>query len=331
MRVFRYLVLASGIILFSAALNLQSVEAIDDSRDFQEEGGAPGAARSPVGEGQAPEAGSITLLHDVEYGKAGDKVLHIEIAMPKVTPDKPMPAVLFFHPGGFVEGSHKNNSIAFLANKGYFVGSVEYRFSNEAIFPAQLQDAQLAVRWLRANAKKYNVDPKRIGAWGGSAGAIIAQWLGTMRHSDGFKKAGGYDDQDDSVQAVVSFFGTCDSSLGFRIGKISTLHKNMAALMGCEYKEDPERYKKNSAVTYVRSDDPPFFLLQGALDKAAIPEEGEEMAKALTEAKVPHELIIVKNAGHMFNHPPDAPPPEPPVLECRKRAVAFLDHYLKSQ
>jgi dipeptidyl aminopeptidase/acylaminoacyl peptidase len=182
---------------------------------------------------------------------------------------------------------------------------------------------------LRANAKKYNVDPNHIGAWGASAGAIMAQWLGTMRHSDGFPKVGGYEDQDDSVQCVVSFFGTGDWTLGYRIGKISSLIKNAEALHGCTYKENPEKWKKDSAITYVRAGDPPFFMVQGELDKAACFEEGQVMADALEKVGVPHELIISKNAGHMFNHPPNGPAPDPTPLECRKRAIAFANKYLK--
>ena len=325
-------------VLASLSLSTQPIRAADEVSEESEEAPSqvhqaatvrPNLGQKAPQEGQGQQDPNITFLHDVEYGKAGDHVLHMEIAMPKVKPDKPMPAVLYFHPGGFVEGTHKSIPIAFLAKRGYFVGSVEYRFSNEAIFPAQLQDAQLAVRWLRANAKQYNVDPKRIAAWGGSAGAIIAQWLGTMRHSDGFAKAGGLDDVDDSVQAVVSFFGAADATLGYRIGKISVLNKNAIAMHGGRtYKDDPEGYKRSSSITFVKPDDPPFFLVYGALDKVCIPEQGEEMDKALSKANVPHELIIAKNAGHMFNHPNDAPPIDPPPLEIRKKAVDFLARYL---
>jgi acetyl esterase/lipase len=361
---FKYFALICGALSLMTAITPQSVRAVDDSEDSQEEGDeAPasqaqgrvkaaksegrsaqdagksgatvgksdaGAGQSDGNGGQSGEGNDITFLHDVEYGKAGDHVLHVEIAMPAAKPDKPMPAVVFFHPGGFVEGTHKKFP-TFLAHKGYFVASVEYRFSNEAPFPAQLQDGQLAVRWLRANAKKYGVDPNRIAAWGASAGAVLAQWLGTMRHSDGFPKVGAYPDVDDSVKAVVSLFGSSDATLGYRLGKTSAQHKNAEALQGCTYKENPERYKKNSAITYVRSDDPPFFLLQGELDTTAIPEQGIEMDKALTAAKVPHELIIVKNCGHMWKHPKDGPALEPKQMACRHRAVAFLDQYLKDK
>jgi acetyl esterase/lipase len=281
------------------------------------------------GTGGAP--GPIESIQDVEYGKMGNRELHMSIAVPRVATPKPMAAVLYFHGGSFVKGDYKQIPIMFLAKRGYFVASVEYRFSDEAQFPAQLQDAQLAVRWLRANAKKYNVDPNHIGVWGVSAGAIICQWLGTMRRADGFTRAGGYDDVDDSVQAVVSFFGTSDATLGPRIGKVSTLHKFAEQLFGCTYEEHPEKWKRFSAINYVRADDPPFFIVQGELDRAAIPEQGIEMGKALTAVNVPNEVIIAKNAGHVWGAPPGSPPPDPKPLEARAKAVAFIDRYLKQQ
>jgi acetyl esterase/lipase len=287
-----------------------------------------GVGQGPVAFKQMKQAGEITLIHDVEYGRVGDRVLHVEIAMPTRRPNRPMPAVLYFHPGSFVEGSHKKNWIVFLAKLGYFTASVEYRFSTEAKFPAQLEDAQLAVRWLRAHSNEYGIDPNHIAVWGTSAGGMIAQWLGTMRHSDGFPKSGGYDDVDDSVQAVCSFFGVSDATLDFRVGKSSAVRGIAKKLFGVAYEENPEVYKTNSPITYVRSDDPPFFIVQGALDKVVLPQQGEEMSRALTRARVPHELIIVKNSGHMWKVKPNGPPPEPSLSEVQSRAVAFLDHYL---
>jgi len=275
------------------------------------------------------DEGNITFLRDVEFGKIGDRVLHMEIAIPKMPAAQPMPAILFFHAGGFSEGTHRHIPILFMANSGYFIASVEYRFSTEAQFPAQLEDAQLAVRWLRANAKEYNVDANQIGAWGESAGAIIAQWLGTMRVGDGFPKVGGYDDVDDSVQAVVSFYGTSDPTLGDRIGKISILHKSAEMLFGDTYNHDPEKFKRGAAVNYVRPDDPPFFIVQGALDQICIPEQGPVMDNALTSAQVPHELIIIQNVGHMGRAPEGSPPADPPLPEVRERAIRFVDRYLR--
>lgn len=271
----------------------------------------------------------IKFLHDVEYGHPNGHPLHMEIAIPATRGDtKATPAVLYFHPGGFVQGTHKKSPIALIAKHGFLGASVEYRFSNEAPFPAQLQDAQLAIRWLRANATKYNVDPSRIAVWGASAGATLSQWLGTFRHSDGIAKAGGYEDLDDSVQAVCSFFGSCDYTLPYRINKQMPLQKNVEQLLGCTYKDNPDRFKQCSAITHVRPDDPPFFIVNGMLDKIVIPEQGMEMNKALAKAGVAHRLILVKNAGHLYQAPPGTPAPDPNPNEVRQDAFAFLDKYL---
>ena len=120
------------------------------------------------------------MLRDVVFGKGGDRDLHAEIAYPK-NATGPLPAVIYIHGGGWVGGSYKQAPILELAKAGYFAASIEYRLSNVAKWPAQIQDCKLGVRWLRTNAAKYNVDPNRIGAWGASAGGH----LGCLPGNDG--------------------------------------------------------------------------------------------------------------------------------------------------
>jgi acetyl esterase/lipase len=291
-----------------------------------------------VSEGDEPQETSvqpqnmegIQLLHDVEYGRPDGHPLHVEIAMPAHSA-KPTPAILYFHPGGFVEGSHKQSPIAVLAHHGYFAASVEYRFSNEAPFPAQFQDGQLAVRWLRANAAKYNVDPTRIASWGGSAGAQIAQWLAVFRKEDGFSKPTGYDGVDDSVQAVVSVCGANDYTMAHRLGITNPLHANVAQLLGGTYDQVPERYKKCSLINYIRPGDPPMFLAFGANDRVVPPMQGQEIEPLLTKANIPHQILYVKNAGHMMGPIKGMPPQDPPPLQVRAQALEFLARYLRPE
>src|SRR4029453_9778145 len=107
------------------------------------------------------------------------------------------------HGGGWLGGSKSENPGATLTARGdYASASVEDRFSDKAVFPAQIQDCQAAIRFLRANAKKYNIDADRVGVWGGSAGGHLAALLGTAGGADAFPKIGGNDSQSDRVQAV---------------------------------------------------------------------------------------------------------------------------------
>ena len=91
-------------------------------------------------------------------GKGGGRDLHAEVAYPKDVMG-PLPAVIYIHGGGWIGGSQKQSPILELAKAGYFAASIEYRLSNEAKWPAQIQDCKLGVRWIRANAAKFNVDP----------------------------------------------------------------------------------------------------------------------------------------------------------------------------
>ena len=99
----------------------------------------------------APPPG-VEVIHNVEIGQGGSRALHAEIARPLAAPSTPMPAVLWIHGGGWSGGTHKSSPAIWLATKGYFTASIEYRLSGEAPWPAQIEDCKLALRWLRANA-----------------------------------------------------------------------------------------------------------------------------------------------------------------------------------
>src|SRR5579871_3431475 len=148
----------------------------------------------------------VELLHDVEIGRGGGRVLHAEIARPINPPPGPMPAIIAVHGGGWAGGTHEFNQAMFLATQGYFTASIEYRLSGEARWPAQIEDCKLGVRWLRANAAKYHIDPERIGCWGGSAGGHLVACLGVM-DDPRFEGRGGYPGVSSKVAAVVNFYG----------------------------------------------------------------------------------------------------------------------------
>ena len=112
---------------------------------------------------------NVTLLQDVVMGQGGGRDLHAQIAFP-TDAKGPLPGVIYIHGGGWRGGSYRNTQIYPLAKAGYFAASIEYRLSTEAHWPAQIEDCKLAVRWLRANASQYHVNPSRIGTWGDSAG-----------------------------------------------------------------------------------------------------------------------------------------------------------------
>ncbi len=151
----------------------------------------------------------IAVRQDFVYGKGGDRDLHADLAWPK-NATAPMPAIIRIHGGGWIGGSyHWQGGIEDFERHGYFAATIEYRLDNVAKWPAQIQDCKCAVRWLRANAAKYNVDPNRIGVMGDSAGGHLVACLDTMTDKS-LEGDGGYAGVSSAVQAVVDYFGPTD-------------------------------------------------------------------------------------------------------------------------
>ena len=149
---------------------------------------------------------------DVVFGKGGDVDLKLDLAMP-ADGAGPYPAVVCIHAGGWVGGKRQEMSqtIRTLAGRGYVAVSPDYRLAGaHARFPAQVEDCKAAVRWLRANAVKYKIDPNHIGAVGFAAGGHLACMLAVTDKGDGLEGSGGNADVSSRVEAVVSFFGPSD-------------------------------------------------------------------------------------------------------------------------
>ncbi|MFB3079705.1 MAG: alpha/beta hydrolase fold domain-containing protein [Lysobacterales bacterium] len=144
---------------------------------------------------------------DIEYARIDTISLKLDVYLPKnATP--PYPVIVWIHGGGWLAGSKENARAAFMVNFGYAVVSINYRFSPQAIFPAQIYDCKAAVRWIRANANQYNFDPERLGAWGLSAGAHLVSLLGTAADVDSLEGDVGSNSQFSSrVQAVCDWYG----------------------------------------------------------------------------------------------------------------------------
>lgn len=151
-------------------------------------------------------------LNDVQYGLAGGVPLLMNIELPDPKPSKPVPAILFFHGGGWSGGSRTDmmSRCDLVSKQGYVGASVEYRLSAVAPFPAQLQDCKCAVRYLRANAAKYGIDPNRIAVWGCSAGGHLVAMMGLTEGIPEFEGDGGNPGVSSKVQLVVDCFGPTD-------------------------------------------------------------------------------------------------------------------------
>src|SRR5947208_436433 len=149
----------------------------------------------------------VEFTKDVVYGKGGGQDLKLDLSRPSHADGK-RPCILVFHGGGWAAGNKdQHDDVTWtLAERGYVSATVGYRFAPDHRFPAQVEDAKCAVRFLRAHADKYGIDSERIGAVGFSAGAHLSMMLGATRKEDGLEGNGGWPDQSSKVQAVVSFF-----------------------------------------------------------------------------------------------------------------------------
>jgi acetyl esterase/lipase len=285
------------------------------------------AATPPAPKETAPAAGVVGPV-DVIYGKGGTVDLHAEYAYPeKVT--GLLPAVILIHGGGWIHGSYKPSGCVGMAKRGYFGVSIEYRLSDAAKWPAQLDDCKLAVRWLRANAEKFHVDPNRIGVEGWSAGGHLVDCLGTMADVK-VDESGGYPGVSTAVQAVVTYYGPTDFTRDgiYNSGTV----KLVEGLMGVPKAQNPELWKSGSPLLFVKAGDPPFLIIQGDSDTTVPPSQSTDLAAALDKVGVPNQLIIVKNAGHSLKPVPNATvanQPDPPREQVDAAAQAFLAKYLK--
>lgn len=266
----------------------------------------------PQGGGvQGPDTSSIkTKYLDVAYA-GGSTSQKLDVYVPN-SGSGPFPVIVAIHGGAFRMGDKADEELVpMLAglSRGYAVVSINYRLSEEAKSPAQVNDAKAAIRFIRANAGKYNLDPNKIVAWGGSAGAYLAAILGTSGGvADLEDMSQGNPDQSSSVQAVVDWFGPIsflEMDPQFTASGIGPANHDAAdspesQLLGKALTEVPELVRKADPTTYITSDDPPFFIEHGTKDSDVPTEQSinfaGDLAKVLGAENV--TLKLLEGATH---------------------------------
>lgn len=240
----------------------------------------------------------VQVLPNLEYILGGHERNRLDLYLPKDA-GQPLPVILWVHGGGWVGGDKSGGPALRFAQKGYAVALMNYRFSQHAIFPAQIQDCKAAVRWLRANASKYGLDADHIGAWGSSAGGHLVALLGTTADVKAFEGTGGNQDQSSRVQAVVDWFGPTDF---LTVGAKDTRTR----LLGGDPQKNREKAIKASPMTYVSKDAAPFLIMHGDLDATVPISQSETFAEALKRAGVEATCVVVKGGKHggsLFTNP----------------------------
>jgi acetyl esterase/lipase len=269
---------------------------------------------------------------DVVFATVNGRDLHMDLLYPKQPAVVPMPVVVWVHGGAWRGGTHKSAGMMLgLARQGYFCASIEYRLSQEAIFPAQIHDCKGALRYLRAHAAEYRLNPDKIGVWGGSAGGHLVALLGT---SGGVQElegdVGGNLDQSSAVQCVVDYYGPSDMAtmIADRGGRILVDQRTgltpEEALIGGKTEERLTEAKAASPVTYVDQDDPPFLIVHGELDKTVPIRQSERLDEALRAVGVDVTFVRVKSGGHGFG-----PNCDPTPQQIHQTVMGFLAKHLK--
>ena len=159
-----------------------------------------------------------------------------------------------------------------------------------------MQDAQRALRTVRAKAKDYGVDPKKIGIWGFSAGGHLVCLLGTSDKNDGLEGQGGNPDQSSRVQAVVSFFGPTDFTT--KTWSEDVEKQFLIPFFGATLEENPAIYKNASSISYVTKDDPPFLFFHGTKDEQVGLRHSQLLADKLKDVGVKAEVVVMEGEGH---------------------------------
>ncbi len=249
----------------------------------------------------------IKMEKDISYIAGGDEAQKLDLYLPEKAADKPMPLVVHIHGGGWMGGSKFPCAVAMMVHTGYAVASVEYRFSQKVKFPAQIQDCQAAIRWLRAHSKEYNFDTEHVGVIGGSAGGHLSALVGTAGGKKAFAMIGGNEEQSERVQAVCDIFGPTDFSTVVQqaaddknvknIFEFNTPKDPYSSLIGTKL-DDKEKAEAVSPVHYVSKDNPPILILHGTHDTLVPYAQSEEFAAALKEQGVEVWLQKLPGSGH---------------------------------
>ena len=220
---------------------------------------------------------------------------------------KPMPVILWIHGGAWLLGSKEDTPAIFFMKSGFAVASINYRFSNAAIFPAQIEDAKAAVRWLRANAAQYHFDPNRIAAFGNSAGGHLAALLGTTGDVKPLEGNLGNPTQSSKVQAVVDWCGPTDLlTFEDQVSADNPLKPKdpkgpIARLLGGLPSKKRELAAAASPVTFASNDDPPFLIMHGDHDRVVPIAQSSSFYDVLKASQVDVVVYhVVKNGEHNF-------------------------------
>lgn len=258
------------------------------------------------------EKDNLELHLDQPYAGNDNPKQKVDLYLPKKrNNDKPLPVVALIHGGGWVNGDrlgYAAAAIQFARTGDYASVAVGYRLTNEAHWPSQIYDCKAAIRWIRAHAKEYNLDPDKIAVMGSSAGGHLSSLIGTsgdVKELEG--DLGPSTTFSSRVQCVVNLCGPEDFTQALMYDKEDKPIFDDAAVRGLLGGNAPDKHDEAvaaSPITYVTKDDPPFITFHGTADKRVAFLNAEAIHAALKQAGVPSLLIPITDGGHgSVSHP----------------------------
>lgn len=243
---------------------------------------SPSAHRAPEG---------VRVVQNLEYAQIEGQSLKLDLYLPENSKETDLPLLLWIHGGGWRNGDKANVNwpILRLSEAGYAIASINYRLKDISIHPKNIHDCKGALRWLRAHAEEYGIDPSRIAACGSSAGGHLALLLGLSSGEDHLEgTVGGNIEYAGPVQAIVDLYGPADL---LQMAEKSPRFNSSHSLT-------KEQIANASPLTYLDDNDPPILILQGDQDKTVPAEQSHILHKHCQSTGVPSELHILQGAGH---------------------------------
>lgn len=279
---------------------------------------------------------SFTLLPALQYGEVPEvppweAPLYLDMLCPSPLPIVPAPVVIYLHGGGWAEGERSIGLYPWLnpllTTHGFITVSVTYRLSRFAPFPAQIHDVKAAIRWLRAHAEHYHIDPERIGVWGDSAGGHLAALLGVTGNLPVLEGACGSLGYSSSIQAVIARSAPYDflSTGGLMINDAPS---PVTQLFGGTVSECGELMRIASPISHVSREAPPFQIVHGTLDETVPFEQAKQFAEALKAVGNEVDFLPVPGAYHNLCLEELLPWIDEPWEAMGWKALAFFQSHL---
>ena len=273
----------------------------------------------------------VVFEPDIVYGTGGGRDLALDVLRPREIGGAPRPALIWLHGGGWREGSRDQHANGPLAERGFVTASASYRLSGEATFPAQIHDVKAAIRFMRANAARWNVDPARVGVWGVSAGGHLAALAALTAGNAELEGEGGHPEASSSVTAVAALAPPTDFLVDWEATSDFPPHPGwdaMPMMLGGDLSDSVvrERARLASPIVHASVDAPPMLVVHGTQDDLVPVAQGRSLVARLREAGADARLLELPADGHdlssVFGE--EGTPPTPAM----ERIVAFFEETL---